>query len=309
METKALILPTPSEIDQIYSDLGTSESKIEIDVKTIKEWMRKQPHLPNPDDDERRIKLYLIMCKNSLERAKEALDRYYTIKTSAPEFYAARDPTSPELTQSRDLSMFIPLPKLTPEGYRISVNIFRTDDTEHLSFSDQVKMSFMSFDLRLSKLDIYTKEIFVFDVNNMTMNHIAGVLPHLKHYFYCAFAAYPMRIHQVHIINMKTYATSLITFAKSLLKKKITERIFIHKSSEDLKEYIDPSVLPLNYGGTYPKTVEEICDGWTEELIKHREWFIDHSSIVVDENKRAKKSSIKTLDNTLDGSFRKLEVD
>lgn len=42
--TESLILPTPDELNRIYHELGTSEEKVKDDVKTIAEWMRKQPH-------------------------------------------------------------------------------------------------------------------------------------------------------------------------------------------------------------------------------------------------------------------------
>jgi len=49
MATKTLLLPTPEKLKEIYQDLGMTEEKLDADVKTIAEWMRKQPHLPNPD--------------------------------------------------------------------------------------------------------------------------------------------------------------------------------------------------------------------------------------------------------------------
>jgi len=49
MATKTLMLPTPEMLKEIYQDLGMTEEKIVVDVQTIMEWMRKQPHLPNPD--------------------------------------------------------------------------------------------------------------------------------------------------------------------------------------------------------------------------------------------------------------------
>lgn len=67
--------------------------------------------------DQRRIRMFLILCKNSLERTKEALDQYYTIKTLVPEYFANRDPTAPELLRSMDTSLvFI---------YSKNINVFK----------------------------------------------------------------------------------------------------------------------------------------------------------------------------------------
>lgn len=35
-------------------------------------------------------------------------------------------------------------------------------------------------------------------------------------------------------------------------------QIMIHESIEDLKKYVKADVLPLDYGGTFPKTAEEL---------------------------------------------------
>lgn len=49
METKSIILPTVDMMTSIYKDLGMTEHKSSVDVKTLMEWMSKQPHLPNPE--------------------------------------------------------------------------------------------------------------------------------------------------------------------------------------------------------------------------------------------------------------------
>lgn len=56
-----LVLPTPDELNEIYRELGTSEHSVNADVKTIAEWMRKQPHLPDPEGKVRRTRRRLIV--------------------------------------------------------------------------------------------------------------------------------------------------------------------------------------------------------------------------------------------------------
>ncbi|XP_050438916.1 uncharacterized protein LOC126844639 isoform X2 [Adelges cooleyi] len=279
METNSLILPTPSTISKIYSKLGTSQIKIDLDVTLLKEWMRKQPHLPNPNDDgkiidEKRIKMFLITCKNSLEKTKVMLDQHYTIKLLVPEYLSKWDPSLPENIQSMKLSSFVPLPKPTHEGHRVSLCYLRNKDLHTFVCHDFFKLCLMAHDLRIAKLDIYNKDIFIIDLNNFSMSHVTACMPNIK----------------------KMFESTLVNY---------------HKSIEELKNYIDPSILPLNYGGTFPKTSDEITDDWHDELIRHREWFITQSSIVADNSKRPKSSNnnLDYIENSIEGSFRKLEVD
>ncbi|XP_050444396.1 alpha-tocopherol transfer protein-like [Adelges cooleyi] len=316
METNTLVLPTPSTISKIYSDLGTSETQIDLDVKLLKEWMRKQPHLPNPDDagkiiDEKRIKMFLIMCKNSLEKTKVKLDQYYSIKVLLPEYSSNLDPTSPEILQAMKICSNVPLPNPTHEGHRVSVFCLRNEDVDKYVFNDAVKLCAMTFDLRIAKLDSFNKNIFIFDSNNCSMNHVTAMLPNTKKLFGSAFVAYPIRIHEIHVINHKSFLQPLTNISLKLVKKKIADRVFFHKSIEELKNYIDPSILPPNYGGTFPKTLDEIIDEWHNELIRHREWLITQSTIVADNSKRPKNSNniLDSTGNAIEGSFRTLEVD
>ncbi|XP_050429722.1 alpha-tocopherol transfer protein-like [Adelges cooleyi] len=313
METQTLMLPSPSTINQMYTELGTSETKLDLDVKILKEWMRKQPHLPNPDDDEKiidekRLKTCLFMCKNSLEKTKVMLDQHYTVKLSAPEYFSEWDPTLPEIVQTMKLFCYVPLPNPTHEGHRVSIYCKRTEDAQHFVIDDYMKLCFMVFDLRVAKLDTYKKEISIVDCNNFSMNFVAALFPSIKKGLEMLFATYPLRIHGIHIINANSFVNPFINLALSLIKKKVASRVINHKSIDDLKNYIEPSVLPLDYGGTYPKTSDEIMDDWYDELKNHREWLMTQSSIIADNSKRPKNSN-NHLDNAMEGSFRKLDVD
>ncbi|XP_050429715.1 alpha-tocopherol transfer protein-like isoform X1 [Adelges cooleyi] len=316
METKMLMQPSPSTINQMYTELGTSETKLDLDVKILKEWMRKQPHLPNPDDDEniideKRLKTFLLMCKNSLEKTKVMLDQHYTVKLSAPEYFSKWDPTLPEIVRTIKQSCFLPLPNPTREGHRVGILRIRTEEVGNVVFDDFIKLCFMTLDLRISKLDTCKKEIGIIDCTNMSMNYVAAFIPCIKKIIESVFGAYPLRTHGIHLINTNSFVNPLINLSLTILKKKVAGRMINHKSIEDLKNYIEPSVLPLDYGGTYPKTSDEIIDDWYDELKKHREWLIAQSSIVADNSKRPKNSINHSDDvgNDIEGSFRKIEVD
>lgn len=58
---------------------------LEKDVKKLKDWLEKQPHLPNIDES--RLIFFVHNCYNSVEKAKSALDNYLTIRTLCPEMF------------------------------------------------------------------------------------------------------------------------------------------------------------------------------------------------------------------------------
>ncbi|XP_050540952.1 clavesin-2-like [Daktulosphaira vitifoliae] len=300
-----LLLPTQSDLTRFYEDLGTSEKQISEDIKSIAGWIKMQPHLSSEEINQRKIQLFIMFCKNDLERTKESLNQYYSVKTNVPKFFTNWDPTSPEQIQSADYGFLVPLPKLTKEGYRVSLGYNTSEDYKKFSFINFGKIFFMNLELRVSKLDLYTKDIMIWDMKIYSLAFLSETLRHIKDYMYCINKAYPLRFHQIHMVNVPIYAAPILNLTRRLVKKKIADRIIIHKGIEDLTKFIDPSVLPINYGGTFEKNSDDVMDDWKKILIKHREFLIDHSSTEVKDNGPMKKSTIKKKNLKSD----KLEID
>lgn len=42
-----LELCTPEQMENIYSELGTTKEAVQKDVQDLMDWMEKQPHLPD----------------------------------------------------------------------------------------------------------------------------------------------------------------------------------------------------------------------------------------------------------------------
>lgn len=59
------------------------------DIKILKEWCEKQPHLPKIQD----VHLAIFLHSNyyQLEPTKKTIENYYTIRTQVPEFFSNRD--------------------------------------------------------------------------------------------------------------------------------------------------------------------------------------------------------------------------
>jgi hypothetical protein len=59
-----------------------------------------------------------------------------------------------------------------------------------------------------------------------------------------------------HRNDMKIHAVATVFFFITIYI--LGMQIMIHDSVEDLKKHIKPELLPLDYGGTFPKTAEEM---------------------------------------------------
>lgn len=116
------------------------------------------------------------------------------------------------------------------------------------------------------------------DESGLTMGHLsAWTLTDIRNMLRCIQNSTPMRHKETHFINIPSYATKVIEFAVSLLNDKLKGRVLVsivesstvnilretkkihgyfahqvHKNLDELKEAIDPKILPKEYGGEIP---------------------------------------------------------
>ena len=59
----------------------------------------------------------------------------------------------------------------------------------------------------------------------------------------------PLKQKQIHLVAFPSIANTLLDLAVSKLSDKVQRRVSIHKDVESLKKYINPDILPAEYGG------------------------------------------------------------
>jgi len=81
---------SPALLEVAKKELFEEPKRRAADVQAIRDWLKKQSHIVAQPDDQT-IVSFLRGCKFSLERTKEKLDMYYTMRTAAPEFFGERN--------------------------------------------------------------------------------------------------------------------------------------------------------------------------------------------------------------------------
>lgn len=71
-------------------------------------------------------------------------------------------------------------------------------------------------------------------------------------------------------------------------------------------KYVDPSILPKEYGGTVP--LKDMIDELKRKLLKHREDLLALDDMCIDLHALEKNDLTQDIHSTA-GSFRKLELD
>uniref|UniRef100_A0A1B6JMR4 CRAL-TRIO domain-containing protein n=1 Tax=Homalodisca liturata TaxID=320908 RepID=A0A1B6JMR4_9HEMI len=298
----------------VCENFNTSVKQVEQDVETLRDWLKSQPHLPQSASDTM-LKAYMIGCKNRMEQVKQRLDNYYTVRKVMPDIFEERDPLTHLMKECNEEIHWYTLPKLTPEGYRVTMGRIVTGDLTKYNLIQFTKRLLMMEDIKLNQEAFYNGNYFVFNADNYVLGHVLRLTPHIaRELMYCVQDVLPMLIKGIIFINAPSYLDLLLNIMKPFMKGKLFQRIHVHtEGPEILEKYFPRALLPRDMGGE-----EETCDtlnkAWAKTMEDHRDWFLSEGLLTSDEKKRIPNKSPGKLKGSLDlqelqGSFKTLCID
>ncbi|KAK4879671.1 hypothetical protein RN001_007817 [Aquatica leii] len=281
------------------------------DIELIRKWLNQQPHL-NANLDDQYILNFLRGCKFSLQKTKEKLDMFYTMKSLLPEFYKDRDPFRPEIQEILKLGLCLPLSHKETEPQVIFIRL-SPEDPFKVKFADVMKVSLMILDIFLKEDDnfIISGQLGLVDFKNSTINHLLHLdLSVCKKAATCLNFAYPTRPKGCHFVNTPGYFNKIIDTVKLWLPEKFVKRVFIYSESNinNLYDTIPAKIIPKDSGGS-GVTVKELTDYWKTKVESYRDWFIEDEKYCANESKRIGKHSTSSDLFGVEGSFRSLSID
>ncbi|KAF5274336.1 hypothetical protein FQR65_LT17029 [Abscondita terminalis] len=149
------------------------------------------------------------------------------------------------------------------------------------------------------------------DLKNLSPEFFTVITPTaIKQYITCHLNVYPLRLKALHIINCPSILVPLINLIKMLLGRKLGNRITYDAvgAENTITRYLPLSLLPSEFGGT-GEPFEDICEKLRTKIESYRDWFIEDEQYGCDESKRPANSIVDIDLFSIDGSFRKINVD
>ncbi|XP_022131088.1 alpha-tocopherol transfer protein-like [Pieris rapae] len=309
MMAATLVQPSGEIWEKIRVELKEDVNTRDRDLQHMKDWLKKQPHLPD-EWDEGRIMTFLRGCSFSLEKCKRKLDMYFTMRAACPEFFTERDVTRPELRDLMSRAQGPPLPGLTPNGRRVTVCRGLDKNLDMNQLNDAFKVALMIGDVRLKEeKEGVGGDIYILDASVVSPSHLAKLSPTaIKKFLICVQEAYPVKLKEVHVVNTSPVIEKVVNFVKPFLKDKIKNRIFIHSNLSELYNYVPKEMLPEEYGGN-GGSLSDINEAWMKKLEEYTDWFKAEESVVAVEALRPGKPTNYDELFGIDGSFRQLSID
>ncbi|XP_013105368.2 alpha-tocopherol transfer protein-like [Stomoxys calcitrans] len=308
------IRPLPEALQKVAcEELNEVSERIEQDLKDLRQWIEKQPHLRARTEDQFLIS-FLRGCKHSMEKAKSKIDNYYTLRTKYPDFYTIQNIDDPKMIELFDLGVGVNLPTpLNETGPRLMYIRTGSYSTDKFTFADVMCLANGTQEITIINDDysVVNGYVQILDMANYTTAHMMQITPTvIKKMSAYAEDATPTRLKAVHFINAPAALDKLFNISKSLMPPKQQQRLHMHGINwqSTLFEHIPQKYLPNELGGENG-SLEEIIQHNRNIFQEYRDFLIEGLKYGVDEKLRI--GPVPDYDQIfgVDGSFRKLQVD
>ncbi|XP_058067354.1 alpha-tocopherol transfer protein-like [Anopheles bellator] len=297
------------------SELNENEQTVAQELELLQTWMKQSGHIRGRLEEQFLVG-FLRACKHSLERVKQKLDTYYTIRSVLPEVMRNRDPLDPFVRQVIRMGVSVPLPHtVRPDDPKIVLIRADAFDGEVCDFPDVLKVFTMIGDVLLRDDDqmVICGQAAIIDFGHSSSGHLFNFnLSFLRKASILNQQASPLRQKGFHFVNTPKGFDIVLNIFKGLMTEKNRNRTIVsHGSSlESLHKHFPRSILPAELGGELGP-VQQFVDEWEQKLIDNRTYLMEEESLGVDESRRRTTNPLaeeKDLFGTA-GTFRKLEFD
>ncbi|XP_034246563.1 alpha-tocopherol transfer protein-like isoform X2 [Thrips palmi] len=308
------IKPLPEEQHAaLLKKVDATPESLKRDVKILREWLAQQPHLPQLGEDfDPWLIRFLIGSKNSLQRAKEYLEKYCTSRAQRAELYTQGP--SPGVENLFALIKSGVLPVTTPQGTRMVITKFTKEvgeDPSKMDWGIYFKLTVHMADVFLGSEGHPVDAEICMDLEHFTValnNSFVANLSLFRQFVDTAQGSVPLHYKAVHLVNAPGIIKTVIAMVRPFLKDKLGERIIVHDTVESFHKCVDKACLPSDYGGQ-GKTLQQMCDDWHLIIHTNMPWILARQAkLAADESKRV-GGKPRQDDFGVEGSFRKLAVD
>ncbi|CAG9791431.1 unnamed protein product [Diatraea saccharalis] len=301
--------PSLKQAEVMKQEWGEGLGDLERGVQDLQSMLAATPYLPDPGSvDTHLLGLFVRGCRMDLERARNKLESFFLSRSRFRDLYdniSLKDPPLSEVCKYMDIA---PLPKVTDEGYRVTV--FRLQENcfeSSVEILHMVQAILLVSDIRMHDETLIAGDVFIWEISNLKPSLVAKLLASantVRRSVYLAQAAYPQRMKRIHVVGARPVVTSVIQLMRSCVNEKIKRRYYIHAKAEELLEHIPARVLPKDLSGE-EESIDTLARRWRHRSEELKDYLQNLKELC-----NATPAPIMDADiyGTV-GAFRKLDID
>lgn len=287
-------------------------------LEQMREWLKQNQDVENVRTDDLFLLKFLRTKKFSVFMAQQMILKYLNLRKVHMHLMYGLDFLSPKLNKLINNGYMFPSPVRDKHGRRLIIGFARNFNPEEHDSSDMSRVHAITYEtLQEDAQNQIMGYVHIGDFKGITTAHVSCWNPtDFLRMMKWGEQSIPMRHKEVHLVHVPSAVKYVIEAGKSMISKKMKERLQVHVTIPDLCKKVDPACLPKELGGNIPMV--EMIDWWKQELAAKRNTLLslDNMNILSDRSIISRNGTDRNNNNgaalgmeTITGSFRKLEVD
>ncbi|KAF7281275.1 hypothetical protein GWI33_004896 [Rhynchophorus ferrugineus] len=257
--------------------LNETEKNRDDALTEIRSWLDGEASWLHARSETTDIIPFLRGCKFDIERTKNKLMNYYTMRRDRPEWFRDRNPLLPNLQELIKLGVFLPLKKHDDDGRLVVIIRTAAHDPKRHHWNDVFKVGKMVLDVvcREDEMAQIYGVVAIFDMTGMSFAHYCRMTPGLIKNAVFAWQNYHVRPKKLEFVNSPVYINVALNVFKSFMTEKMRGRVKVHFGGLDkAQRVVSKDILPPEYGGG-GDSIESLGQYWFDKLVDRRQWFLD----------------------------------
>ncbi|CAG9558330.1 unnamed protein product [Danaus chrysippus] len=295
-------------------ELRETPSGREQALRIMREWMQQNCDIKNVRQDDSFLLRFLRHKKFSVPMAQQTLLKYLSLRKYYPSIFKNLDCENPKIKDIINSGYIAVSPVRDSNGRRVIIYNMGKFDPIKYSCWDMCRAHVVVYE---SLLEDPNDQVFGFthvgDGSGSTTSHVTAWNPiDFARLLKWGEQSLPMRHKEFQLVNVPAALKYIIDFATSKVSPKMSERLIIHTNMKNLHNKVDVSCLPTSYGGHIP--LQDMIR-FTKDLLHERRQTVlalDDMEILSTRgiiSSRKPTNALKPESISVEGSFRKLEID
>jgi CRAL/TRIO domain len=207
--------------------------------------------------DDKFLLQFLRTKKYDLEKAIDLFEKYLLLKHDHPKWFDYGDNERTKFWDLFDTGFAYPLIERDEEGRRVMLLQGCKIDPKQHTFADIIRLVTYIAQTLLEEEETQIAGVCVIvDLTNLTMSHISLFpITDIISFVKIIKAAAVGRQKQIHMVNLPNFAAFFLEVAKKVMTEKLRKRIKLVKDMSEMKNEMNVSMLPQEFGGKVPQSV------------------------------------------------------
>ncbi|GAB6024746.1 hypothetical protein CHUAL_009876 [Chamberlinius hualienensis] len=202
------------------AELNEEPARREKDIEMLRDWLKKQPHI-NARTDDAFLLRFLRNAKFSIERAKEKIDNFYTMRTAIPEWFTNLDVSYKGMQYLLSYGIFLPL-GYDKDGRRVALIRSGSYDPSKVKWDDIMRLSgVLNEHLIRDEQSQINGIVMINDMSGMTGAHVAQFTPMIMKKSMALWTnCQPLRIKAMHYWKPPTFFEKIFFVSQTFYERK-----------------------------------------------------------------------------------------